>query len=56
MKLKGQRLISRGNRKWCSAALRKMPSTVLLKHGKNYGSTVYVPKETILKEIAATIE
>jgi hypothetical protein len=27
-----------------------------LKRGKNYGITVYVPKETILKEMAATIE
>jgi hypothetical protein len=29
---------------------------VLSEHGKNYGSTVYVPKETILKEMAAKIE
>jgi hypothetical protein len=29
---------------------------VLLKRGKNDGITVYVPKETILKEMAAKIE
>jgi hypothetical protein len=29
---------------------------VLLKCGKNYGIDVYVPKETILKEMAAKIE
>jgi hypothetical protein len=34
----------------------KMTSTVLLKHGKNYGVAVYIPKETILKEMAAKIE
>jgi hypothetical protein len=33
-----------------------MTSIVLLKHGKNNGSTVYAPKETILEEIAAKIE
>jgi hypothetical protein len=33
-----------------------MASTVLLKRGKNDGTTVYVPKETILKEMAAKIE
>jgi hypothetical protein len=33
-----------------------MTSTVLLKLGKNNGITVYVPKETILKEMAAKIE
>jgi nitrogen fixation protein len=33
-----------------------MASTVLLKRGKNDGLTVYIPKETILKEIAAKIE
>jgi hypothetical protein len=30
-----------------------MTSTVLLKSGKNDGLDVYVPKETILKEMAA---
>jgi hypothetical protein len=30
-----------------------MASTVLLKHGKTDGIAVYVPKETILKEMAA---
>jgi hypothetical protein len=29
---------------------------VLLKHGKNDGITVYVPKETILKEMAVKID
>jgi hypothetical protein len=29
---------------------------VLLKRGKNDGIAVYVPKETILREIAAKIE
>jgi hypothetical protein len=33
-----------------------MTSTVLLKRGKNDGIAVYVPKETILKEMAANIE
>jgi hypothetical protein len=33
-----------------------MTSTVLLKHGKNDGVTAHIPKETILKEIAAKIE
>jgi hypothetical protein len=33
-----------------------MTSTVLLKCGKNYGIAVYVPKETVLKELAAKIE
>jgi hypothetical protein len=33
-----------------------MTSTVLLKGGKDDGITVYIPKETILKEMAAEIE
>jgi hypothetical protein len=33
-----------------------MTSTVLLKHGKNYGIAVYIPKGAILKEMAAKIE
>jgi hypothetical protein len=33
-----------------------MTSMVLLKRGKNDGITVYIPKETILKEVAAKIE
>jgi hypothetical protein len=37
-------------------SIKEMTSTVLSKHGKNYGFTVCVPKETILKEIAAKIE
>jgi hypothetical protein len=59
MKLKGQRfetVTSRGNHKWYSTALRKMTSTVVLKGGKNDGIAVYIPMETILKEMAASIE
>jgi hypothetical protein len=33
-----------------------MTSMVLLKHGKNDGITVYVPKETTLKEMASKIK
>jgi hypothetical protein len=33
-----------------------MTSTVLLEHGRNYGAAVYVPKETVLKMMAAKIE
>jgi hypothetical protein len=33
-----------------------MTSTVLLKRGKNDGIAVYVPKETILKEMATKIK
>jgi hypothetical protein len=32
-----------------------MTSMVLLKHGKNDGIVLYVPKETVLKEMAAKI-
>jgi hypothetical protein len=39
---------------WYSTALRKVTSTALLKHRENDGIAVYVPKETILKETAAT--
>jgi hypothetical protein len=60
MKLNGRRfemcLISEGNRKQYSTALRKMTSTVLLKREKNDGIAVYIPKETILKEMAANIK
>jgi hypothetical protein len=61
MKLKGRRYetvsdIQRESRKGYSTALRKMTSTVLLKRGKNDGIAVSVPKETILKEMAAKIE
>jgi hypothetical protein len=44
------------NHKRYWTALRKMTSTVLLKHGKNDGVTVYILKETILKEMTAKIE
>jgi hypothetical protein len=37
-----------------STALRKMTFTVLLKRGKNDGIAEYIPKETLLKEMAAT--
>jgi hypothetical protein len=37
-------------------SIKENDSTVLLKHGKNNGIDVYVPKETILKEMAAKIE
>jgi hypothetical protein len=36
--------------------LRKMTFMVLLKLGKKDGTPVYVPKDTILKEVAAKIE
>jgi hypothetical protein len=36
--------------------IREMTSAVLLKHGKNDEIAVYVPKETVLKEMAAKIE
>jgi hypothetical protein len=49
-------LTSKGNRKRYSTALRKMTSMVLLKRGKNDGIAVYVPKKTILKEMADKIE
>jgi hypothetical protein len=51
-----QCLTSKGNCKPYSTVLRKMTSTVLLKRWKNYGISVYVHKETILKEMAAKIE
>jgi hypothetical protein len=59
MKLKGRRfekcLTSKGNRKRYSTALRKITSAVLLKRGKNIRIAVCVPKESILKEMAAKI-
>jgi hypothetical protein len=33
-----------------------MTSMALLKHGKNDGFSVYVPKETVLKEMADKIK
>jgi hypothetical protein len=39
-----QCLTSKGNQKWYSTALRKMTTNVLLKHGKNDGIAVYIPK------------
>jgi hypothetical protein len=43
-------LTSKGNCKWYSTALKKMTSTVLVKHRKNDGIAVYIPKETILRK------
>jgi hypothetical protein len=37
-------------------SIKEMTSTVLLQHGKNDGIPVYIPKETILKEMAAKID
>jgi histone-lysine N-methyltransferase SETMAR len=37
-------------------SIKENTPTVLLQHRKNDGITVYVPKETILKEMAAKIE
>jgi hypothetical protein len=37
-------------------ALKKITFTVILKHVKNDGIAEYVPKETVLKEIAANNE
>jgi hypothetical protein len=51
-----QQSSSKGNHKRYSAAFRTMTSTVLLKRGKNDGIAVNVPKETILKDMAAKIE
>jgi hypothetical protein len=59
MKLKGRRFetvsyIQRESQV-VQTALRKITSTVLLKHEKNDGIAVYVPKETTLKEMAAKL-
>jgi hypothetical protein len=51
-----QCLTSKGIRKRYSTALRKITYTVPLKRGKNDGTAVYVPKETILKEMGAKFE
>jgi hypothetical protein len=59
MKLKGWRFETvshiQGNHKQYSTAFRKMTSMVLLKCGKNNGIAVYVPRETMLKELATKI-
>jgi hypothetical protein len=39
-----------------STSLRKIIFTMLLERGKNDGIAVYVPKETILKEMTDKIE
>jgi hypothetical protein len=51
-----QCLTSKGNCKRYSTALGKMTFVALLKRGKNDGISVYVPKETILKELADKIK
>jgi hypothetical protein len=56
MKLQGRLLKQCLPCKGYSTALRKMTSTVLLKRGKKRWIAVYVPKETILKVMAAKIE
>jgi hypothetical protein len=60
MKLEGRRFKTASDiqrvLKWYSTELREITTTVLLKRGKNDGSAVYIPKETILKEMAAKIE
>jgi hypothetical protein len=40
-------LTYKGNSKRYSTAIRKMTSTVLLKHGKNDGNTVYIPNSVV---------
>jgi hypothetical protein len=60
MKLKGRHFETMCDIKrelqWYLTALKKITSTVLLKRRKNYGIAVYVPKEIILKVMAAKIE
>jgi hypothetical protein len=56
MKLKGRRFETVSDIGRESTAFRTVTSTVLLKRGKNNGIAVYVPKENILKEMAAKIE
>jgi hypothetical protein len=51
-----ERVTSKRNHKRYLTALRKTTSTVFLNHGKNDGTSVYVRKETILKEMAAIIK
>jgi hypothetical protein len=60
MKLKGRRFetvsdIQRESQEVLDS-IKEMTSMVFLKHGKNDGNAVYVPKETVLKEMAAKIE
>jgi hypothetical protein len=47
---------SKGKRKRYATALSKMASTGLLKRGENDGLAMYVPRETILKEMTAKTE
>jgi hypothetical protein len=53
MKLKGRHFEMVSD---IQAVLDSIISTVLLKYGKKDGIAVYVLKETILKEMVATIE
>jgi hypothetical protein len=60
LKLKGRRFetVSDIQREW-QAVLDSIQDNDFhgaLKHGKNDGIAVYVPKETILKEMAAKID
>jgi hypothetical protein len=57
MKLKGRSFETVSNiQRESQAVLDSMISTVLLKRGKGDEIAVYVPKETISKEMAAKIE
>jgi hypothetical protein len=57
LKLKGWHFESVWHHRGYLTALRKMTSTVLLKHGKKWWDCcIYTPKETILKEMEAKIE
>jgi hypothetical protein len=61
MKLKGRRLetvsnIQREPQAVFDSIKEKITSAVFSKCGKNDGIAVYVPKETVLKEMAAKIE
>jgi hypothetical protein len=49
-----QCLTSEGNHKRYSTAVRKITSTVLLKCAEHDGIAVYMTRESILKEMAAT--
>jgi transposase len=57
MKLKGWRFETVADIQRESQAvlnsIKEMTSTVLLNHVKNNGITVYIPEETVLKEMAA---
>jgi hypothetical protein len=56
MKLKGRRFEPESDIQRSSTALTKITSTVHLKRGENNGIPIYVPKKTVLKEMAAKIK